>query len=309
MNKKRDNRCNPDVQKALLFLRDNPDTYTIDELAKKFGLTYDQLSSGIRRKKDEYKLRWVKQKGGIKRQPKAHIHLQNRVERKRNTERILVIGDLHQPFTLDGYLEFCLYVQKKYQTTHTIFIGDIVDSHASSFHDSDVDGMSAGTELDKAIEKLEPWVEAFPVADVTIGNHCRIVSRKAQASGISQRWLRSYADVLGAPGWEFRDEFIYDGVKYVHGEQGSARARARKDLISTVQGHRHSEAYIEHMVGETFHIFGMQVGCGVDRRAYAFAYAKAGNKPSISVGVVLDHGTLPIVEMARLQGGLIHFTN
>jgi hypothetical protein len=299
-----ENRFNPELQKAINFLRENPDTYTFRTLRQKFpNLTEDQLRAGYRRYKDQYKLRILKDKKGEK--PSPRIHLQNRVERKRNTKNVLVIGDLHEPFTLDGYLEFCLYIQKKYQTTHTIFIGDELDAHAVSYHDHDPDGYSAGHELERAIEKLEPWVEAFPVADVCIGNHTRLVARKAVTGGIPSAWLRSYSDVLGAPSWEFREEFIYDNVKYVHGEQGSARIRARKDLISTVQGHRHPEAYVEHIVGETFHIFGMQVGCGIDRRAYAFNYAKAGTKPAISVGVVLDHGRLPIVEMAQLSGGVI----
>jgi metallophosphoesterase superfamily enzyme len=289
-------------------VRLNPDTYTIKDLTKKYGLTHSTIGSGIHRWKTEYNLRIIPEKGGVKTGPSPHIRLLNRVERKRNTKNVLVIGDLHEPFSLDGYVDFCRSVYDKYNCTHVIFIGDIIDQHATSFHTPDVDGYSAGHELERAIQRIERWTEAFPVADVTSGNHDRLVSRKAAVGAISGHWIRSYAEVLNTPGWEFREEFIYDNVKYVHGEQGTARQRARKDLISTVQGHRHSEAYIEHIVGESFHIFGMQVGCGVDRRAYAFSYAKAGNKPAISVGVVLDHGRLPIIEMAQLSGGIITTT-
>lgn len=299
-----ENRFNPELQKAINFLRENPDTYTFKTLRQKFPkLTEDQLRAGHRRYKDQYKLRILKEKVGVK--PSPRIHLQNRVERKRNTKNVLVIGDLHEPFTLDGYLEFCLHVQKKYQTTHTIFIGDILDSGASSFHTADTDGYSPGHELERAIEKLEPWVEAFPIADVALGNHDLIVSRKAAVGAIASSWLRSFNEVLNAPGWEFRDHFIYDNVKYAHGLSGTAKTRAKKDLISTVQGHLHHEAYVEHIVGENFYIFGAQVGCGIDRRAYAFSYGKSGAKPAISCAVVLDHGRLPIVEMAQLSGGVI----
>jgi len=294
---------NNTLHSAILDLKDNPDTYTVKQLAAKWNLTRDQISGGIGRYKDIYKLRIVPEVSGPR--PSKTIQLLNRVERKRNTERVLVIGDLHEPFTLDGYLEFCLHIQQKYKTTHTIFIGDIIDQHASSFHTPDIDGMSAGDELDRAIEKLAPWIEAFPKADVCIGNHDLIVSRKAAVGAISSRWIRSFNEVLQSPGWEFRDHFIYDNVKYAHGLSGTARARARKDLISTVQGHLHHEAYVEHIVGENFHIFGMQVGTGIDRRAYAFSYGKSGPKPSISAAVVLDSGRLPIVEMAQLSGGVI----
>ena len=40
----------------------------------------------------------------------------------------------------------------------------------------------------------------------------------------------------------------------------------------------------------------MQVGCGVDRRSYAMAYAKHFAKSyKLSCGVVLENGTLPMV--------------
>jgi len=43
--------------------------------------------------------------------------------------RILVIGDIHAPFTLCGYLEFCKETYAKYNCNQVIFIGDIIDNH------------------------------------------------------------------------------------------------------------------------------------------------------------------------------------
>jgi len=56
---------------------------------------------------------------------------------------------------------------------------DIIDNHYSSFHTTDPDGMGGGDELDFAIQEVQKWVEQFPVADVCIGNHDRIIMRKA----------------------------------------------------------------------------------------------------------------------------------
>jgi hypothetical protein len=137
---------------------------------------------------------------------------------------------------------------------------------------------------------------------VTIGNHDRIVSRKAVDSGIPSAWIKSYAEVLGAPGWNFVDEVVIDGVCYVHGEGGTARAKCRKEINSVVQGHLHNQAYVEHAVGRKSRVFGMQVGCGIDRRSYAMAYGKAGPKPAIGCGVVLDDGKTPIQIMMDLGG-------
>jgi hypothetical protein len=45
------------------------------------------------------------------------------------------------------------------------------------------------------------------------------------------------------------------------------------------------------MVGNNFKIFGMQVGCGIDRDSYAAAYAKHFKKQAIGCGVVLGGHT------------------
>ena len=204
--------------------------------------------------------------------------------------RILVIGDVHAPFVLDGYLDFCKETYAKYNCNQVIFIGDIIDNHYSSFHTSDPDGMGGGDELDYAIEEVKKWNEAFPVADVLIGNHARIIMRKAFDSQIPQRWIKSYNDVLGTK-WNWQDRVVYDNVQYVHGEGGTARTKSKNDMMSTVQGHIHTQAYCEWMVGRNFRIFGMQVGCGVDGKSYAAAYAKNFKKQAIGCGVVFGGHT------------------
>jgi hypothetical protein len=204
--------------------------------------------------------------------------------------RILVIGDVHAPFVLDGYLDFCKETYAKYNCNQVIFIGDIIDNHYSSFHTSDPDGMGGGDELDYAIEEVKKWNEAFPVADVLIGNHDRIIMRKAFDSQIPQRWIKSYNDVLGTK-WNWQDRVVYDNVQYVHGEGGTARTKSKNDMMSTVQGHIHTQAYCEWMVGRNFRIFGMQVGCGVDGKSYAAAYAKNFKKQAIGCGVVFGGHT------------------
>jgi hypothetical protein len=82
-------------------------------------------------------------------------------------------------------------------------------------------------------------------------------------------------------------------VQYLHGEGGTARTRAKNDLMSTVQGHLHTQAYTEFWVGANYKIFGMQVGCGIDAKSFAMAYAKNSKKPAIGVGIVID-GKHPI---------------
>ena len=146
--------------------------------------------------------------------------------------RILVIGDIHAPFTLPEYLDFCKEMYARHNCNQVIFIGDIIDNHYSSFHATDPDGMGGGDELDLAIN-----------------------------------------------------------VQYVHGEGGTARTKCKNDMMSTVQGHIHTQAYTEWQVGKNFKVFGMQVGCGIDSKSYAAAYAKNFKKQAIGCGVVIGGHT------------------
>ncbi len=215
--------------------------------------------------------------------------------RKHHENNILVIGDIHEPFCLDGYLEFCQEQYVKHNCNQVIFIGDIIDNHYSSYHEVSIDAEYTGkTELELAIQKIALWYKAFPVATVLIGNHDRMIMRRAQTSAIPSRWIKSYKEVLEVPNWHFTERYVKDNVQYIHGEVGTARTKCRADMMNTVQGHLHTQCYTEHYVGQNYRIYGTQVGCGIDHESYAMAYAKAGKKPAIGCVVVKDNGKLPI---------------
>jgi len=114
--------------------------------------------------------------------------------------------------------------------------------------------------------------------------------RKAFSSSIPKQWIKGYNEVLGTD-WNWVDRIVYDNVQYVHGEGGTARTKAKNDMMSTVQGHIHTEAYTDWVVGRNFRIFGTQVGCGVDSTSYAAAYAKNFKKQAIGCAVVLGGNT------------------
>tara|TARA_R110000824_G_scaffold22084_4_gene81377 strand:+ start:3278 stop:3994 length:717 start_codon:yes stop_codon:yes gene_type:complete len=204
--------------------------------------------------------------------------------------RILVVGDIHAPFSLDGYLEFCQDIYARFNLNQVVFIGDILDNHYASYHDTDPNGLGGQDELECAVEQVQEWARAFPVADVIIGNHDRMVMRKAFSSAVPKEWIKSYNEVLGTD-WNWTERIVYDNVQYVHGEGGTAKTKAKNDMMSTVSGHVHTQAYCEWMVGRTFKVFGMQVGCGVDAESYAAAYARNFKRQAIGCGVVLGGHT------------------
>ena len=218
-----------------------------------------------------------------------------RLKDLKKADNVLVVGDLHAPFIKEGYFEHCVETYQRFYCNEVVFIGDIIDNHYSSYHETDPDGYGAGEELERAIDALNEWKGYFSKATVLLGNHDLLVQRKAYTAGLSKRWIREYNEVLLAPGWKFVEEYEKDNVLYVHGTGRKCRQRAKADLISTVQGHYHSDFYCDFFVGKKYKIFAMQVGCGVDQKAYAMAYGKAGPRMAIGCAVVLDSGRLPVL--------------
>jgi hypothetical protein len=224
------------------------------------------------------------------------------VNKDYDLNNVLFLPDLHAPFIKQGVLEFCLEQQDKYKCGTVIFAGDIIDGHAWSYHEKDVDGMSVGAELSAAKIQLEEWFRAFPKAISLMGNHDLLIQRKAKTIGLSQQFIKGFGDVLAAPKtWEFKLEHTFHNVLYKHGSVGDAFKVAKESRISTCQGHFHSKTFVQWSVSEKDSIFGLQVGWGADRHEYAFDYGKSfTSKPIISCGLVLDKGTTPIVKLMPL---------
>lgn len=215
--------------------------------------------------------------------------------------RVLVIGDLHEPFCLDGYLKFCKDTYKQFNCNKVVFIGDILDNHYASYHETDTEGLGGGEELERAIKRIARWYKAFPDAHVTVGNHDALPGRKAQTGGIPKIWIKEYSEVLGTPNWKFVPDVYIDGVRYVHGHKSSkARTATRRDMVSTVTGHFHTDFYIEWFFGKTRAIFGMAVGCGIDSNSYAMGYMAGGKKEAVGVGIVIN-GDQPILVKMNLE--------
>lgn len=214
-------------------------------------------------------------------------------------DNVLVIGDPHEPFTKDGYLEFCRKVQQEYDCGTVIHIGDAVDNHAVSYHEKDPEGMSAGDEFNLALERMKRWYYTFPNVKVCIGNHDALPFRKAFSAGLPKTWLKTYQELLQSPPtWEW--DFVHQvkGVIYQHGTglsgEMAAINAARENRQSTVIGHLHTVMNTRFLASYKDLIFGVTVGCGIDHEKYAFAYGKQNTrKPVVACAVILD-GKLPI---------------
>lgn len=212
--------------------------------------------------------------------------------------RVLVIGDLHSPFDLDSYFDHVCEVYERYNCNRVVFIGDVIDNHYSSYHETDANGMGGGDELAAAKRRLARYYHRFPNAVVLWGNHDRNIMRKAQTGGVPKEWIKDICEVLEVPTWEFHYDYEIDGVRYTHGDaSGKARTAALRDMQSTVTGHYHTDFYTQYYVGANNRVFGMAVGCGIDKDAYAMGYSKGGKKPAIGCGVVIGGHTAIAVPM------------
>jgi predicted phosphodiesterase len=207
-------------------------------------------------------------------------------------KKVLVISDTHIPFQHPKYLDFCIRIHKQLKCTDVVHIGDLVDNHAISYHEHDPDGWSPEDEMREADKHLQKWFKAFPDVRLCIGNHDRLVDRKSKTVGLPSRAFRAFRDIWNLPkGW--KDDFSHtiDNVKYLHGTGYSgdlAHLKAAVDNRScVVLGHLHSVCGIDYSANENDCIWGMSVGCGIDRRAYAFSYGREfKKKPIIAAGVV-----------------------
>lgn len=207
-------------------------------------------------------------------------------------KNILVIGDTHIPFEVDGYLEFCLRIYEYYKCSKVVHIGDLVDNHAISYHEHDPNGWSPEDEMKESDKHLKKWFNAFPEVYLCRGNHDALVDRKGKTVGLPRRCFRDFRDMWQLPkGWKDEFDFIFDGVLYTHGTGYSGRnghiLAAFDNRMSTVTGHLHSVAGVEYLANSKSLIFGMAVGCGIDSKKYAFEYGKGfRRKPIVSCGVV-----------------------
>lgn len=221
---------------------------------------------------------------------------------------ILVISDTQFPFQHKDTFSFLKAVAKKYKPTEIVHIGDEVDLSAMSDFDHDPDGYSAGDELKKALVEMRKLYKLFPKAKVCISNHTARPFRKAFKHGIPKAFLRDYHEFMEAPeGWKWADNWVIDGVVYEHGIGHSGVNGALKaalgNMQSTVIGHLHAFAGISYSANPRHLIFGFNVGCLIDKDAYAFAYGKYHKvKPIIGCGIV-DKGIPMFVPMQLDSNG------
>jgi predicted phosphodiesterase len=207
---------------------------------------------------------------------------------------ILVIADQHIPYHHQDMFRFLKAVKKQYNPDLVVNIGDEVDKHAMSFHDSDPNLASAGDELKLARKAIKQMAKIFPEMYLVDSNHGSLANRKAKHHGIPQEYLRGYGEVLQAPeGWVWQDELEVMS----HGNQILFRHQWKKNPLicaqqmgaCLVQGHFHEDFNIQYASSPNKLLWAMTVGCLIDKKSLAFRYNATNYKrPILGSGVIIN---------------------
>jgi predicted MPP superfamily phosphohydrolase len=221
---------------------------------------------------------------------------------KRNV--VLTISDMHVPYHHPDALAFLKALKKKYKPTTVICLGDMLDFHNISFHDSDPELFSAGDELKEARKHIKTIEKLFPEMVIVGSNHGDLPLRKLFAAGLPKEFLKSYNEIYGVgKKWKFVDDYSFQGVYYCHGISKSGIKLAAQRAQSCVQGHYHTDFRIDYISNPKNLLWSMQIGCLIDDEALAFAYNKLQlTRPIIGTGVVVE-GVPQLVPMLLNKKG------
>lgn len=245
-------------------------------------------------------LRGVFSQDVIENKHSSEVYSVRKVDDKEDNSRILFISDMHIPYHHQDTIAFLKHLKAKYNPTRVICLGDELDKHALSYHDSDPDLPSAGDELKKSLPVIQELFEIFPKMDIIESNHGSLVWRKAKTFGIPKHYIKSYNDVLGVDsGWKWSFDLtinLPNGQKcYVHhGKTSNIIQLSQQMGMCAVQGHFHESFKIDYWGNPTGLYWGMQCGCLIDDDTMAFNYNNVNIKrPIIGTGLVID--SMPIL--------------
>jgi len=212
---------------------------------------------------------------------------------KENNKIVMLWGDIHLPYHHPDAFDFLKAVKKKYKPTRVICMGDLVDNHAISYHESDPDLPSARDELEMAKFYMEELYMIFPKLDILQGNHDKLPIRKAKSAGLSSRYIKNNHEVFNMPkDWKWEHELIltlpnYGDLWLRHYFTTNIIDLAIKNNINMAQGHLHSKSDCTWIMNKDVCVWALTVGCLVDDKSLAMEYNKLDKyRPVLSVTII-----------------------
>lgn len=221
---------------------------------------------------------------------------------------ILVIPDLHLPYTHKNTFDFLDQLAQTYSPDFVVQIGDLMDMHRWGRWLAEPDSPGQVEEMELALEQKDKLAELFPKLVVLLGNHDLRFEKQAKSIGLGSRFIRSYSEVFELPKeWQVLDSLTVEDepcgpIYFFHGDGFTgkyATVRAAEAYrMNVVFGHSHSYSGVMYSASPSGVVFGMNVGCLVDIHSFGLAYGKHfAHKPTLGAGVIVDG--VPVFEPLR----------
>jgi len=225
-------------------------------------------------------------------------------------ECILVIPDIHAPYQHKDTLPFLKAVKKAFPIDLAVSLGDELDYHAMSFHDSDPNLESAGTELELGKVMLRELHKVFPELLVCHSNHGSMVFRRAKAHGLPIQLIKRYRDIVfpehGAPSWSWAFSWRIQtplGIVMFQHQSTNVLQDAAHNGCNLIVGHSHGNFGVQYSASSAHLYYGGYAGCLIDKDSLAFAYGKnSSKKPIIGCMVILNGRPMPIPMILDTDG-------
>jgi predicted phosphodiesterase len=174
-------------------------------------------------------------------------------------------------------------------------VGDITDQKSWSRFLKDPTDDCPETEWNKTMKASKELSKMFPKLLIRRSNHDQRYIKKAYEAGIVKAMLRGLDELFPYKGWRWildndPHELNNGSIAVMHGDelQGSVKSKVQHLAMNVVQGHTH-KAEIVYNCTFNRRLWGMDVGCMIDKKSAAFEYAaKYLSKVWVGFGWVQD---------------------
>jgi hypothetical protein len=210
-------------------------------------------------------------------------------------KRILFISDMHIPYHHEDAFDFLAALKQHYKPDLVVSLGDLLDFHNISFHDSDPDLLGAGDELSLSQDYIQDLETLFPKMIIVGSNHGDLPLRKFVNGGLPRQMLKGYNEIYGVgTGWEFVADLTIKvpgrdvpDLYACHNIKKNNLAVAQQRGQRVINGHFHESFNVQYAGNPNSLLWACTAGCLIDKRSLAFAYNKLNlNRPILGTAVV-----------------------
>ncbi len=224
-----------------------------------------------------------------------------------NHNKVMCFGDTHAPFTHKKGLEFLADTASDFGPDTVVHTGDLTDSYNFSRFAKDIASETVSTELKKMRKFTQQLGALFPKLEIVKSNHDVRLWQVARIGGIPRECVIPWSKLIGSEefDWTLHDDYMFtvdaDRSKWQvsHHKTGTALTTSQKLGRNIVLGHNHTRQGAYRWSPEKGRaLWGVDTGCLIDSKTYAFHYAKANALQQVNGCVLIEDGTPRIIPLS-----------